>query len=240
MYSDLGVTKTTRRAGGPTWAGEFPVDCAPITLDADLVLAAYPDGNIPSGATLGLVTATGRHAPYGGSTEEVQTLTITGGPTGGTYTLTYSGQTTATIPYNATAAQVRTALEALSNIGAGNVTTAGGAHPGTPITVTFTGTLANTNVAQMTANSAGLTGGTSPTVTPSTTTGGGTDLGTGGTEVAKGFLLADKQVRAGRHVDASLYYRGRVYSDLLPSNGGFDAAAQAELTPNIYFDKVGA
>jgi hypothetical protein len=240
MYSDLGVTKTTRRAGGPTWAGEFPVDLAPITLDADAVLAVYTDGNIPSGATLALNTTTNRHVPYGGSSEEVQALTVTGTPTGGTYTLTYSGQTTAAIPYNATAAQVKTALEALSNIGTGNVTTAGGPHPGTPVTVTFTGTLANTNVAQMTASSAGLTGGTSPTVTPSTTTAGGADLGSGGSEVAKGFLVADKQVRAGRHVDAALYYRGRVYSDLLPTNGGFDAQAQAELTPNIYFSKVGA
>ena len=240
MYSDLGVTKTTRRAGGPTWAGAFPVDCAPITLDADAVLAVYTDGNIPSGACLALVTATGRYAPYGGSSEEVQAVTITGTPTGGTYTLTYSGQTTAAIPYNATAAQVRIALEALSNIGAGNVTTSGGPHPGTAVNVTFTGALANTNVAQMTASSASLTGGTSPTVTVTTSTAGGADLGSGGTETAKGFLLGDKQVRAGRHVDAALYYRGRVYEDLLPSNGGFDANARTELTPLIYFDKVGA
>lgn len=240
MYSDLGVTKTTRRAGGPTWAGEFPVDCAPITLDADAVLAVYTDGNIPSGATIAQNSTTLRWVPYGGSSEELQTVTITGTPTGGTYTLTYSGQTTAAIPYNATAAQVRTALEALSNIGAGNVTTAGGPHPGTAVTVTFTGTLANTNVAQMTASSASLTGGSSPTVTVTTTTAGGADLGSGGSETAKGFLLDDKQVRAGRHVDAALYYRGRVYEDLLPSNGGFDAAARTELATQIYFDKVGA
>lgn len=240
MFSDLGVTKTTRRAGGPTWAGEFPVDCAPITLDADAVLAVYPDGNIPSGATIALVTATNRFAPYGGSTEEVQTVTVTGTPTGGTYTLTFNGQTTAAIPYNATAAQVRTALEALSTIGAGNVTTAGGPHPGSAISVTFAGALANTNVAQMTASGAGLTGGSSPAAAVATSTGGGTDLGSGGTETARGFLLGDKQVRAGRHVDAALYYRGRVYEDLLPANGGFDAQARAELSPNIYFDKAGA
>lgn len=240
MYSDLGVTKTTRRAGGPAWAGEFPVDCAPITLDADAVLAVYPDGVIPSGACLALVTATGRHAPYGGSSEEVQSVAITGTPTGGTFTLSFGGQTTAAIPYNATAAQVRTALEALSTIGAGNVTTSGGPHPGSAVSVTFTGTLANTNVAQVTANSAGLTGGTTPTVTVSTTTGGGTDTGSGGTETAKGFLLNERQVRTGRHVDAALYYRGRVYEDLLPANGGFDAQARTELAPNIYFDKVGA
>lgn len=239
MYSDLGVTKTTRRAGGPSWAGEFPVDCAPITLDADAVLAVYPDGNIPSGACLAYVTATKRHAPYGGSTEEVQTVTITGTPTGGTYTLTFNGQTTAAIPYNATAAQVRTALEALSNIGAGNVTTSGGPHPGTAVNVTFVGALANTNVAQMTATGS-LSGGSTPAVAVTTATAGGTEQGSGGTETAKGFLVGDKQVRAGRNVDAALYYRGRVYEDLLPANSGFDDNARADLVPNIYFDKVGA
>ncbi|MDX2802377.1 phage tail tube protein [Streptomyces scabiei] len=104
---------------------------------------------------------------------EVQQVAITGGPTGGTYTLTYSGQTTAGIAYNATATQVRNALAALSNIGTGNVTCTGGPHPGTPVDVTFTGALAGTDVAQMTASSAGLTGGTSPTVTVTTTTPGG-------------------------------------------------------------------
>ena len=39
----------------------------------------------------------------------------------GTFTLTYDGQATATISYNASAAEVRSALEALSNIGSGGV-----------------------------------------------------------------------------------------------------------------------
>jgi len=42
-------------------------------------------------------------------------------PTAGTFTLTYSAQTTGAIAYNATPAAVQTALEALSNIGAGNI-----------------------------------------------------------------------------------------------------------------------
>lgn len=104
---------------------------------------------------------------------EVQTVAITGGPTGGTYTLTYAGQTTSAIPYNATATTVRSALTALSTIGSGNVTCDGGPHPSTPITVTFVGALAGTDVAQMTASGTGLTGGTSPTVTVTTTTPGG-------------------------------------------------------------------
>jgi hypothetical protein len=104
---------------------------------------------------------------------EVQQVAITGGPTGGTYTLTYSGQTTAGIAYNATATQVRNALAALSNVDTGNVTCSGGPHPGTPVDVTFTGALAGTDVAQMTASAAGLTGGTSPSVDVTTTTPGG-------------------------------------------------------------------
>ena len=102
-------------------------------------------------------------------TATTQVITITGGPTGGTFTLTYAGQTTAAIPYNATAAAVLAALEALSNIAPGDVTVTGAA--GGPYTITFTGTLAGTNVTQITAT-ASFTGGTSPAITPATTTPG--------------------------------------------------------------------
>lgn len=102
---------------------------------------------------------------------EAQTVTITGTPTGGSFTLTYDGQTTAAIAYNATAAAVQSALVALSNIEAGNVTVSGGPGPGTPFTVTFAG---GHNVSAMTAT-ASLTGGTSPGVTIATATGGGSD-----------------------------------------------------------------
>lgn len=109
-----------------------------------------------------------------GGTNEVQTVTITGAPTGGTFTLTYSGQTTAAINWNAPATgagSVQTALQALSNIGAGNVTVTGGPGPATPYVVTFTGTLKDTNVVQMTATGS-FTGGTSPAVGVTTTTSG--------------------------------------------------------------------
>lgn len=105
-------------------------------------------------------------------TEEVQQVAITGGPTGGSFTLTLDGQTTGAIAYNATAAQVQTALEALSNIDPGDVTVTGGPLPDTAVTVTFGGQYANTNVPQMTATSS-LTGGTTPAVTVTTTQEGG-------------------------------------------------------------------
>lgn len=105
------------------------------------------------------------------NTNEVQTLTITGTPTGGDFTITFSGQTTGVIAYNADAATIETALEALSNIEVGEATVAG-SNPG-PFTVTFSGQYAETNVPLMTTNAAGLTGGTSPDVTVGVTTEGG-------------------------------------------------------------------
>lgn len=107
---------------------------------------------------------------------EVQTVTITGTPTGGTFTLSYRGQTTAPIAYNAIAATVQTALQALSTIGAGNATVAGGPGPGTPYVVTFAGTLATGNVRPIFANGGGLTGGTNPLVTVTETTPGGSAI----------------------------------------------------------------
>lgn len=234
MADDVGLQRTPLLSRSQSWAAEFPVDLRPITLDADLCLAKWTNGIVPSGASLGQNSTTKRYGPYGGTTEEIQSVTVTGGPTGGTYTLTFNGQTTAAIAFNATAAAVQAALVALSNVGVGGVAVTGVA--GGPYAVTFQGALANTNVAQMTAT-ASLTGGSTPGVTVATTTGGGTDAGTGGLEVFRGFLAATKVVRAGGHVDAALYYKGRVYEDLLPEDGGFDPAAVAELTTIVY-DRV--
>lgn len=102
---------------------------------------------------------------------EVQSLAITGTPTGGTFTLTFRGQTTSGIAHSANAATVQAALEALSTIGSGNVTCTGGALPGTAVTITFASSLANTDVDEITATSS-LTGGTSPAVAVTVTTQG--------------------------------------------------------------------
>jgi hypothetical protein len=97
----------------------------------------------------------------------VETATITGAPTGGTFTISYGGHTTSGIAYDATAATVQTALAALASIGAGNVTVSGNGGvlgtAGGPYTITLTLALGSTNV--FTASGAGLTGGTSPGVT---------------------------------------------------------------------------
>ena len=134
-------------------------------LQAELIRKPISGASVfwaPSAATLPTTLTTG-------GTPEVQTITVTGTPDAGDFTLTLSGQTTAAIAYNAVASAVQTALEALSTVGAGNVTCAGGPLPGTPVTATFSSTLGDP--AEMTATSS-LTGGTTPDVTVETTTPG--------------------------------------------------------------------
>ncbi len=99
------------------------------------------------------------------TTEEVQVVTE-GGSGLTSFTLTFAGQTTGSIAANATAATVRTALEALSNVAPGDVVVTGSA--GGPYTVSFAGAYDDTNVAQMTATPTGGTG----TVTVTTQTAG--------------------------------------------------------------------
>jgi len=55
-----------------------------------------------------------------GITAEVQTITIDA--TAGTFTVTYDGQTTSALAFNVSAAAMKSALEALSNLVPGNVT----------------------------------------------------------------------------------------------------------------------
>lgn len=107
----------------------------------------------------------------GADVAEVQSLATTGTPTGGTFKLNFRDAVTGTIQWNSAAAAVQAALEALPTIGAGGVVCAGGPLP-TAVTITFANQLAGQNVPQLAATSVALTGGTTPTVTVTTTTPG--------------------------------------------------------------------
>lgn len=206
----------------------------PVTLDVSAFTANthYPNGYFPSGIPLAKITASGLYGPYAASANEVQLLTITGSPTGGTWTATFQGATTAAIAYNATAATVQSALEALTTIEPGDVTVTGSA--GGPYTVTFTGRFAGQDVAAMTASGASLTGGTSPGVTPSTTTAGG-DSASDGTGKLAGFLLTPVKAPAVNTTDVQgvLYEHGRVVTARLPI--AVDAAGQNDVAGRIIF-----
>lgn len=89
------------------------------------------------------------------STNERQRVAIPDRITGGTYTLTFNGQTTANITHPASAAAVTSALEALSNVAPGDVVITG--ETGGPYVVNFAAAYAARNVPQMTGNPANLT-----------------------------------------------------------------------------------
>jgi autotransporter-associated beta strand protein len=89
---------------------------------------------------------------------EMQSVGVTG--TAGAFTLTFNGQTTTSLPFNATAVQVQSALTALSTIGGAGGTVAVALTNGT-YTITFGGNLNNTNLPLMTGKG---TGGTSVVV----------------------------------------------------------------------------
>lgn len=97
---------------------------------------------------------------YRRSGHRVQTVTITGTPTGGTFTLTGGGQTTGTIAFNATAATVQTAVRTLGgNFSAATVS----GSTGGPYTVTLNPGAAGPDPLTLGTNA--LTGGTTPSVT---------------------------------------------------------------------------
>lgn len=98
---------------------------------------------------------------------ETQTLTLIGGPTGGTFTISFNGHTTSAIAYNAAAATVETAFEALTSVGSGNGTVTGSA--GGPWTIAFTGAKATIPQNLVTCTSS-LTGGVSESMSVINTT----------------------------------------------------------------------
>lgn len=149
------------------------------TVDQE-VIAAYS-----AGTNNALVTVAFAHALLQGfvfvasqnmtlstnGTNAVQTISVTGSPTGGTFTLTFGAQTTSALPFSAAAADVQSALQLLSSIGSGNLTCTGGPLPGTPIVCTFIGALAVAPQSTITHTDS-FTGGSSPAASIASTTTG--------------------------------------------------------------------
>lgn len=145
------------------------------TVAASTITARTIDGNtgqkvLQPGTVLAKITSgpeAGKVGPYmAAGTDEVQTLTKAGTVSGGTFTLTVLGATTAAIAHDATAAQVQTAIRAaiaasdisdtLKAIGDG-ITVTGGPIASAAFTVTFNAEVSQ-DVAEITANTASLTG----------------------------------------------------------------------------------
>lgn len=125
-----------------------------------LVAVAVKASSVPAAGDLEIkFTGTGYTADS--PTVQVETVQIAGTPSGGTYTLTWMGQTTAAIAYNANAATVQEALRLLAGLESVVVTTIAGSPPNQTHQLTLHGVQGNTPLMTYANN---MTGGT-PTIT---------------------------------------------------------------------------
>jgi hypothetical protein len=154
-----------------------------LVVDAGLhqVQVWGPGGNSPSPSTQILSFGGQLSAPYGiaidqsngdayvsnSGRNEVQSIVVTGADSG-TYTLSFNGQTTAPIAFDADGATIQAALVALSNVAVDDVQVDGPGGPEAASTVAFTGVLAHADVAQITADGSSLND--APSATASVTT----------------------------------------------------------------------
>lgn len=164
-HGSTGIPLMVSADGAPEWkAGGVTLDWSKVTAEAsDRTLS---DGTVIKAGFKGLELGTVLCEIALG---EVQTVTVSGSPTGGTYTLKATGGTveTATIAYNAAAAAVQTAIRGLGGAYAGVVVTG---SAGGPYTVTFP--VGGGDVVALTLGTNSLTGGSSPSAAVTTGTAG--------------------------------------------------------------------
>ncbi len=142
----------------------MPIAPYDIYTQSELTPAMFPErmlkASLPVAANLHMVKGTVVGICTANAANDVQTLSQASS-TGGTFSITFgfgTVYTTAPIPYNATAAQVQAALQALPNIGSGNVICTGGALGSAGVACTFGGSLANQPQPTFAINEAGLVG----------------------------------------------------------------------------------
>jgi hypothetical protein len=193
--------------------GCISVKFAEVSADATLEIGTPVAWN----ETLEKYTAWDPNTGNSGETDEVQTLDVTGTVSGGTYTITFDGQTTAAIDFDAVEADVLAALEALSNIAPGDVVVADTVGA-LPMTITFGGAYADADVPLMEVDSSLLTGGGTYDIVETTP-------GTAGTAVAgviAGFVFPNPiDLTDEGDVFGTVMFRGTIHRDdvALPVTG---------------------
>lgn len=222
-----------------------PDDCELIAVALDVNL------NLAQGTVLGEKLGTNAK----------QTLTTSGSPAAtGSFTLTYAGQTTRSIPALASAAEVQKALEDITTIGQGNVRVVQSTVGANPVwTVEFIGALAAQVIAAMTHTD------TATTITVATSQVGaagtpGTfkaynQFNTDGSQVAKLILpyavqtdasgnitLSSTSGQAGNDLGMTMKSIGVYFSGTFLASElvGLDAKAVLDLGASFIQGKVGA
>jgi hypothetical protein len=218
-------------------------------MNARMLNVQLQAGTYPRGQVLGQVS------PAGANDKQ----TLTGTATTGNFTLTYPGyaytappfgatQTTGSLPWNATAAQVQAAMDTI--FGPGNTLVTGGPLGSAGVAISYAGALAATPITPLTVNPGTLAGGT---VTNAHTTTGVANSGVFGAyptvTPAKGFLMYPCTVDAAGNIAISLnvpglvepatamYYAGTFRTEDLV---GLDAAAVTALGGVIVIGTIAA
>lgn len=190
--TDISVATLSHQVEDRSWylgTAEMPGFTVSGTLDISAFTANthYPNGYIKSGEPLQQL-ASGLWGPYAADTESAS---IAVDATGGTFTVGVEGANTAAIAFNATAAAVQAALEALPGVAPGDLTVSGGpgsAGGATPYVITWGGRYAGVNAPAITTNPGSLTGGAGTAAVTTTAGGGAADF----TEA--GFLFSATKV----------------------------------------------
>jgi hypothetical protein len=232
----FGVWQRLLRGYGP-----LAVFALMILLLSVLVPSKVQDDEVSAGTANGGGTG-GALSPA--ATVPTFTVTLTGGPTGGSYTLVAKvgtdSQETEAIAFDADAAGLDSSIEALSNVGADQVTVTAN---GTGFLVAFDGDEDFSDVT-LTAGANQLTGGTNPGVTVErasvATSGGGTDGGgTGGGGTGGGGTGGQAAAARAGCPDRELQVPGDPYSPpcvaFSGSNGGETAKGVTEDTIKVAY-----
>jgi hypothetical protein len=228
------LVSETLGTGDQSWLGSPHALHDAITAAPDpdtFTVAAYPDG-VPAGTPLGLITADNTVGPYtGDSTDEVQTITVTGAPASGTFVVSpFALGATAAWNIGDTVAQVQAKVDAVPAL-EGNVLVGGSVGAWT---LTAVGDAANANQPASVVSSKSLTGGTSPDVTVTTNTAGGADAGSDGREVLYGFLATDQ--KAPGEGGWPVIWHGRIKVNRLPipfAASGHNTTGQFTFTEEV-------
>lgn len=157
-----GFPITSAAAGSPYTMhveGEFEVEMVVSAAQGDVIYVE------PVAGALSLTAPAGA----GGTpaVNETQNIDYTATVSGGTFTLTFDGETTTALDWDSTAGEVQTALEALSNLAPGDVVITLGPGPADML-ATFGGNYAGVDVPLMVADDASITGGGTVIVTAGT------------------------------------------------------------------------
>jgi hypothetical protein len=205
----------------------LPLYCPEDAIELPINLA--PGSTFTQGTVLGRIGTT--------SANDLQTLTVTGTPTGGTIALTgtnpFTGAafTTAAIAYNAAASAVATAVSNALGITGATVTGGGGALPGPAVTLTFSGALAGMPVPLLALGTNALTGGTTPTAAVVHTTIGRSldtyaaynDGASDGTQTAKCILPYACATDTAGNITLGTSATGGFYGETMSSIGAYFA-----------------